>query len=81
MEDSATGKGPRPIKLSSGEVIFRFRKGAQLQPTIENLDFEKSIHPEAQAHWFEKAKEVHGEEWVEQVKRVAGGGDKKSIID
>lgn len=73
MVDSVTGKGPRHIKLSSGEVIFRFRKGAQLQPTTENLDFEKSANPEVQAHWFDAAKKDHGEAWVEKTKELAGG--------
>ena len=26
------------------------------------------------SHWFEKAKRVHGKEWVKNVKRIAGGG-------
>lgn len=29
------------------------------------LDFDKSSNPNAQAHWFEKAKDVHLDEWVE----------------
>ena len=28
------------------------------------------------SHWFEKAKEVHGKEWIAKTKKTAGGGGK-----
>ena len=31
-------------------------------------------HPETTDHWFDKAKEQHGKEWVDLVKRTAGKG-------
>lgn len=26
------------------------------------------------SHWFEKAKKVHGKDWIKKVKKIAGGG-------
>lgn len=50
------------------------RKGAQKEVTNRALDFSKAAHPDAQARWFEAAKERDGEKWLVQVKRIAGGG-------
>lgn len=52
------------------------RKGAKKEATQKNLEFFKGEHPDAQARWFEAAKERHGEKWVAQVKRIAGGGSR-----
>lgn len=81
MVDSATGKGPRPIEISPNEIIYRFRKGAQLVPTTEKLKYGKKPHPDVTDHWFDAAKAADGEDWVEMVKSVAGGEKKGSIID
>lgn len=40
----------------------------------ENLQYTKTAHPKAQAHWFDAAKAADGKEWVKRVKRTAGGG-------
>lgn len=71
MVDSQTGKGPRRIILPTGEVIYRFRKGATLTPTDRDLTFQR---PGAEAHWFEAAKRDHFDQWVEGVRRILGGG-------
>ena len=31
-------------------------------------------NPQATPHWFDTAKERHGKQWVEETKRIAGGG-------
>lgn len=73
MVDSVTGKGPRKIPIGPGGYILRFRKGAKLKPTDRPLQFSKSHHPKAQAHWFDAAKKKDGESWVRTVKNIAGG--------
>lgn len=40
----------------------------------ENLVYNKTSHPEAQAHWYDAAKERDGKAWVKKVKKTAGGG-------
>lgn len=47
---------------------FRHRKGAVLHATEKDLVFTKSVHPQAQAHWFEASKAVNLDKW----KRVMG---------
>lgn len=41
----------------------------------ENLTYTTNKHPDAQAHWFDTAKNADGEKWVKTVKRIAGGGN------
>lgn len=81
MVDSVTGKGPIPIEISPKEVIYRFRKGAKLEPSTERLKYSTHANPDATDHWFDAAKAADGEDWVEMVKSVADGGKKGSIID
>lgn len=50
------------------------RKGAKKRVTDRNLDFSTAAHGKAQAHWFDAAKATHGNEWVKQAKKTAGGG-------
>lgn len=40
----------------------------------EDLDYNKSANPDAQAEWFEAAKQAHGKNWVAMAKKIAGGG-------
>lgn len=76
MVDSVTGKGPMKIPNGPGESILRFRKGAKLKPSTRKISYYRGRNPQAQDHWFEKAKEVHGKEWIAHVKKTAGGGNK-----
>ena len=69
MVDGSTGKGARPITLQTGEVIFRYRRGAKLVPTTIPLTY---TNPQAKAKWFEVAKEAHETQWVELVKKTVG---------
>ena len=50
------------------------RNGAKKIVTEKDLQYNKNAHPKATDHWFDAAKQTHGEEWVNYVKRVAGGG-------
>lgn len=70
MVDSETGKGARRIMLSTGEIIYRHRKGARLVATNRDLKFQR---PGAEAHWFEAARRDHFDEWVEGVRKILGG--------
>lgn len=40
----------------------------------EDLTYNKTAHPDAQARWFDAAKEKDGKRWVKNVKKTAGGG-------
>ena len=71
MVDSVTGKGPRKIPDKYGGVILRFKKGAKLVPTDRPLTYS---NPQATPNWFDTAKERHGKQWIEETKRIAGGG-------
>ena len=47
------------------------RPGAKKVVTDKDL---KYSNPKATPHWFDTAKEKHGESWVRAVKKIAGGG-------
>lgn len=47
------------------------RAGAKKVVTERPLTYS---NPQAVPHWFDKAKDTHGKEWVELVKKKAGGG-------
>jgi hypothetical protein len=40
----------------------------------EDLVFNKTAHPNAQAKWFDAAKEKDAKKWAKKVKKNAGGG-------
>lgn len=50
------------------------RPGAKKVVTDRNLDYYKGNHPNVTDHWFDTAKKNHGESWVREVKKIAGGG-------
>lgn len=64
MVDSVTGKGPRKIPTGPGEYILRFRKGAKLVPTNRPLTYS---NPQAVPEWFEHAKRLNKQFWIEGV--------------
>lgn len=70
MVDAETGKGARPIRLKTGELTFRFRKGARLIPTSRDLTWTRA---ETRPEWFEVAKERHFDDWVAGVQRILEG--------
>ena len=85
MVDSQTGRGAIPIAVKAkfsdpltssqvmyktGEIIFRFRRGAVLVPTDRPLKYGK---PTAQPMWFEVAKEKHLQQWINGVQKILNG--------
>lgn len=50
------------------------RPGAKKIVTDKDLGYDKSHNPKVTDHWFNEAKENHGETWVKAVKKIAGGG-------
>ena len=75
MVDEKTGKGPMKIPTGpGGEFVLRYREGAKLKPTNQPLNYNKNAHPDVTDHWFDKAKEKHGDNWVKVVKGIAGSG-------
>lgn len=72
MVDSITGKGPALIRDRNGvEVGFRFRRGATLVPTERRLTYSQ---PNAQAEWFQPAKDKDLNAWVTECERIIKGG-------
>lgn len=70
MVDASTGKGPMRIVGKDGSEVIRFRKGAKLKPTDKPLDISKSVHPQAQDHWFEGSKAQNLEKWTEVAEKL-----------
>lgn len=70
MVDAETGKGPRKIPTGPGEYILRFRKGAKLVPTDRDLTYSR---PEAVPEWFEHAKSLNKQFWLQGVTEILGG--------
>lgn len=64
MVDSVTGKGPRKIPTGPGEYNLRFRFGAKLVPTNRPLTYS---NPQAVPEWFEHAKRLNKQFWIEGV--------------
>ena len=66
MVDAATGKGPANIP----GVGYRFREGAKLMATDRALKYSNGRG----AQWVPITISAHKQEWVKEVKRIAGGG-------
>lgn len=71
MVDAATGKGPMHFKDKNGNELIRFRKGATLKATDKDLVYTKSVHKNAQSHWFEASKAQNLDKWLRGVKKLA----------
>ena len=70
MVDEVTGSPfARPAARKVLVSEFRGKTNAK-----ENLDLSRGINPQAQPHWFEAAKDVHGKVWIRKAKKTAGGG-------
>lgn len=72
------GKGPSGRFLYEGKVMVDeitrspwARPGARKVVTDRDLTYS---NPKATPHWFDTAKQNHGQEWVDGVKKRAGGG-------
>lgn len=66
MVNAATGKGPANIP----GVGYRFPLGAKLMPTSRNLKYSNGRG----AQWVPITIAAHKQEWVDEVKHIAGGG-------
>jgi hypothetical protein len=70
MVDEATGS-PYARKGAKKVLVSEF---GGLTSAPQKLNFSKSAHPKATDHWFEAAKKEHGKQWIDIVKKNAGGG-------
>lgn len=70
MVNASTGNGARPIKLKTGETIFRHEKGATLVPTSRPLKYTRAG---AVPHWYEEAKKANWDRWMQLVEDTVGG--------
>lgn len=50
------------------------KKSEKKKVTDKNIVFSTAANPQAQAHWFDAAKDAHLEGWISLAKRTAGGG-------
>lgn len=57
------GHGPRHFVDKFGNEVIAFPKGSRLHATDRDLVFTKSMHPDAQAHWFEASKAQNLKKW------------------
>lgn len=64
--------GKRLVTKNAGDPWTR--KGAKTYTTTQDIVFNKSVHPEAQAYWFEAAKKRHMKEWLRITKKTVGEG-------
>lgn len=71
MVDAETGKGPMKIEESPGSYILRYREGAKLIPSDRKLTYSS---PTAVDHWYDTAFANHGQVWIQETKRIGGGG-------
>lgn len=72
MVNVKTGKGPGYIP----DIGYRYRKGAKLRPTEDDLEFTKDYHAAAQAKWFEASKAKNMGKWLNTAKKVIAPGGK-----
>jgi len=49
-------------------------KGEKKVTTDKRLQYSKHANPKATDHWFDAAKDAHGDAWIKTVKKIAGGG-------
>ena len=61
--------GPYARYLYYGKVMVGPRYGPK-HATDKNLVYTKSVHPNAQSHWFEASKAQNLEKWLRGVKKL-----------
>lgn len=73
--------GPYARYLYYGKVMVDPNTGSTYAPkggvkvlTDRDLVFTKSVHPQAQAHWFEASKAQNLEKWLETAKKAVKNG-------
>ena len=63
--------GPYARYLYYGKVMTGPKYGPK-EATDKNLVFTKSVHPQAQAFWFEASKAQNLEKWVKGAQKIVG---------
>ena len=61
--------GTNATKLGSGQVVYNTPYARRMYYGV-NYNFSQVKHPQACAQWFEKAKAVHKENWVNGVNKI-----------
>lgn len=59
--------------LYYGKVMVGPKYGPK-HATDKDLVFSQSVHPQAQAYWFEASKAQNKPKWLKGVKKIGGGG-------
>ncbi len=65
--------GQRGTVLGSGKVIYNAPYAAKCYYGT-HLHFSKDLHPKATAQWFERAKAVNRQKWVDGAQKIVSGG-------
>ncbi len=66
--------GPNiPIRNDDG-IITGWWSPPNKTKTERKLQYDKTFNPEATDHWFEHAKQEHGEQWLDLVRKEVGKG-------
>lgn len=63
--------GINATHYGSGEVVWNTPYAARCY--YNKLNFSKDKHPQAQSHWFEKAKAVNKAKWTDGVRKIVKG--------
>lgn len=67
------GSGIRGTVVGSGTIEYN-APYAKANYYALNRNFSKEKHPKASPQWFEKAKAVNKDKWINGAKKLAGGG-------
>jgi len=65
--------GKRGTNVGSGVICYNTPYARRVYYLPENA-VQKVVHPKATPQWFEKAKAVHKEKWLELVRKAAQHG-------
>ena len=65
--------GIRGTVLGSGRVVYNAPYAAKCYYG-NHIRFSKTLHPKATAQWFEKAKAVNRQKWVDGAQKIVDGG-------
>ena len=66
------GNGPRLYVDGAGNEVIRYPYGSKLHATDRDLVFTKTVHPQAQAHWFDASKAQNLDKWERVAKEAIG---------
>ncbi len=72
VEGALVGSGIRGTAIGSGKVIYNEPYAKKMYYGL-TFNFNKEQHPLASAQWFEKAKAVKKEEWIDGAEKIVKG--------